>query len=511
MLNKIRARWSSDRAAAGSGRVHAAALVVTTGLLLPWLIRLDPLRAALCLAQIAITVTGIVWHAYPVLRPIGLVTFVFSFSWLCVAPIYQLSHDAAAWNDAAVLESPHAVPGLALMTTASAAMLIGFRLGSRGRPSPAAGEERTTAAPSRIMAAIYIVSCLVIAPWVLKVNGGLGAMFGDRTTRNETLAANGVDRVLDDLGRVGQSLDDGGAKLALAGIVPSALATAAAYILLTRVYRQFRSSGLRGVSTPDAVLCGVALALAVVFSNPFTNARAQSVAAFGSLLIILLQPRSRRAGVWMTVAALFATLVVYPLGNALRGNGSAATPGFSAFSTPDFDGLQQFINTVAFVDDEGHGWGIHVISALFYVVPRTLWADKARPASWEVAEHRGYDFINLSLPLGAELYLDLTLVGMVVVLLAVTFLAGRCDRAWLHAPYSRMAFLVPYLCIACLMVIRGPLGSAAPIVLTPLVLIFLGSGAIRLRRPPGSSGTEADSPSRRYGSLQTWRRSLASR
>ena len=78
------------------------------------------------------------------------------------------------------------------------------------------------------------------------------------------------------------------------------------------------------------------------------------------------------------------------------------TSGAEAFATPDFDGFQQIVNAMVFSEDVGHSLGHYTSSALLFFVPRSLWEGKATPASIDVAEHRGYEFTNLSLPLPAE-------------------------------------------------------------------------------------------------------------
>ena len=52
------------------------------------------------------------------------------------------------------------------------------------------------------------------------------------------------------------------------------------------------------------------------------------------------------------------------------------------------------------------------------------------------------------------------------------------DTQWLLSPDSRAA-LVPYASLAMLGVLRGPLGSNAPVYLTTLGLLFLGVQTIR--------------------------------
>ena len=94
-------------------------------------------------------------------------------------------------------------------------------------------------------------------------------------------------------------------------------------------------------------------------------------------------------------------MLLYP-GQRVPSEEFRTTSGAEAFATPDFDGFQQIVNAMVFSEDVGHSLGHYTSSALLFFVPRSLWEGKATPASIDVAEHRGYEFTNLSLPLPAE-------------------------------------------------------------------------------------------------------------
>ena len=447
-----------------------AALTVSVGLL-PWLANVPPLQAALSLLHAALATAGIARAAYPVLRPVALVTFVFTFSWLGVAPIYQLSTGRAAWRDNAVLFGPSTTPALLLLLLATGAMYAGFFRRERSPQPPAEPDGRGRwLVPPRAVCLAYVLVCLALAPRAIAAAGGLSGLFSNRNERNQALAAQGI------------SLSEaGGLEVALIGILPGALATAGAYLLLVRFLHQYRRGGWHQVDAADAALLVVALALVAVFANPLTNTRGLSAAALGSLVILVLQPRSQRAGIVMAAAMLVATLVAYPAANAFRGTEQATEArGLEFLASYDFDGFQQSINTVTFVDDLGHSFGTYTLSGVLYFVPRAQWPDKERPASIDVAERRGYAFTNLSLPFHAEMYLDFGPVGMALILFLLASLGRRCDLDWASGIGSRAALMAPYACLASLLIIRGPVGSVGPVYLTNLGLIAAGLLAARV-------------------------------
>jgi hypothetical protein len=431
--------------------------------LLPWLIQLPPLQATLCLLLAGTSAAGIARAAWPAARPIALVTFVFIFSWLAVAATYQLATGTAAWRDSAVLLSPSVTPALLLLVLATGILYVGFFRAGASR-SRVPEHRRTLAEPPRTICVLYVLACSVLAPSAITASGGLGAMFSSRAARADAIAAQGI------------SLEQsGGLQVALVGTLPGALATAAAYLLLVRVWSQYRRAGWADVNAADATLLVVALTLVVVFANPFVNTRALSAAAVGSLVLVVARPRSGRAGVVMAVGLLFATLVAYPAANAFRGTeGARQTQGLEFLASQDFDGFQQTINAVDFVQDLGHSFGSYTASGALYFVPRSIWPGKERPASIDIAVHRGYTFTNLSLPIQAEMYVDFGTVGMLTALIALASAGRRGDRDWASGVGTRASLMVPYASLACLSIIRGPIGANGPVYLTNLGLIGLG-------------------------------------
>ncbi len=444
----------------------AVALIV----LLPLLLRLAPLQAALCSLQAAICAAGIGRSARPALRPVALVTFVFTFSWLAVAPVYQLATGQAAWRDDAVLVAPWTTTALLLLVLATATLYVGFFRPDTSRRAPAAAPPTAPLDPPRWVCLGYLLACLALAPRAIATGGGLAGMFTSRGDRSAAIVGQGITLET-----------SGGLQVALVSILPGALATAGCYLVLIRVLNQYRASGWADVRAVDAALFVLGLALVVVFANPLVNSRAMSAAALGSLVLLVLRPRSGRAGVWTAATLLVLTLVAYPAANVFRGGEQTERQGLQFLASQDFDGFQQAINTVDFVEARGHSKGTYTVSGVLYIVPRAIWTDKERPASIDVATHRGYTFTNLSLPVHAELYLDFGPVGMTLALFALATAGRRSDLAWAAGLGSRAALMAPYASLACLSIIRGPIGANGPVYLTNLGLIGLALLLVRRR------------------------------
>lgn len=462
----------------GHGRSSADATVLTTLAALvalePWLLRLALLDQLLCAATIAVSVAGFARSTYPV-RPVAMVSFGFTFSWLGVGSVYQLAHGVAAWGDSAVTRSAHVPGALTLELLATSAMFAGFYAPGRLRATTQA-DRAPAALPGRTLPVLYTVACLVLTPGAVVAAGGVSVLFSSRAERGLAFAMQGITL---------QSA--GGIVLALTNILPAAFSVAATYLLVLRLVGQARRDGWRRVSVADVTLFAVAFTLTVLFANPLSHTRAIAAAAFAPLALLCLPAaRGRAIGRLMGTAVLAVTLVVYPLANAFRGGTSTRPDGFAVFGSNDFDGFQQVVNSLTYVGDLGHTWGRYTVSALFYFVPRSLWPGKATPASIDVATHRGYYFTNLSLPFHAELYIEFGAVGMVLVLFAIARLGRRLDLAWSTGAQSVTGRLAPYVAVATLMVIRGPLGSLAPVYLTTGALI--AAGLWRARSGAGGDG-----------------------
>jgi hypothetical protein len=306
----------------------------------------------------------------------------------------------------------------------------------------------------------------VLTPYAVATNGGVGSFFASRADRVDELAAAGVSVA-----------ESGGLQVALASILPAALAMVAAHLFILRIRAARAEGGWMSATLADAAGLVLAFGAVVLYANPISNTRFLSLAAFGSIALAMVRPRSRPAGRSLTVLLLVATLGVYPLSNLLASDTGTNNPGDSplaVFASKDFDGFQQIINTFIYVHDHGHSLGSYILSAVFFVVPRSLWSGKATPASIDVAANRDYWFTNLSLPVHAEFYLEFGVIGMVLITYAMGHAWARIDHAWLHQPGSMGAWLAPVLALAQLGLIRGPLGSLSPIWLTVTVLLVVG-------------------------------------
>ncbi|MCU1473896.1 hypothetical protein [Amnibacterium sp.] len=455
----------------------------------------DPVEAILAEAGALVALCGLGLSWSRGLLPTTAVFYCFWFSWLGLAPLVQITTGKVAWGDLTALNDHGVVDQALMLTDVALFAFIGGQLGaSRAarRPSVLAGPIGRQARVRGWVLTAVIVALIAVAPHAIATNGGIATYFSSRGQRGETLASAGADLS-----------SAGGVDYALISALPIALSVATALLALLRLNSGWQ--GWRRVKVLDLVALVIGITAVAVFANPLANTRFIGITGIGALLILMTRPRSARAGAIFVGVALVGTLVLYPLGNYFRGGvytqDTLLNP--ATYTSDDFDGFQQVINSMDFVHDLGLSGGRYIVSAVGYFIPRSLWTGKEIPASLDVAAHANYTFVNLSEPIHAELYVEFGWVGVVLGMALLGYAIRRADEMWRAGSSGRAAAVVPYLAVAILGIIRGPLGAQVPIYLTVLVLLWAG-----LARPDPMAGwtgasTAAPQPNLRRGSAPT--------
>lgn len=438
------------------GLVPAGGTLVALACATPWLLQVAfPIAAVLLACFLAQCVHGALRAVLAGHQLLAAVFWTFSTCYLAIPALFQVSHNEAAWGDAYLYyDKARLVHTLVLLNLGYAL----FALGQAGRPArvPPAAEQPHRVAPRRLTVLVYVGLSTLLLPLVVSRTGGVGALVSSRNERVQRLAAAGVAQA-----------ESGGVMVALVAILPGALALASTFVLVL---------WWRDLDVRKPALLALGAALLFLYDNPFANTRFISTVAIFSIVFLLLQPRTRRGMVVVVTVVVVGVIGVYPVANAFRGDGAAAET--LSLADNDFDGFQQLVNTTQYVEQRGHTWGAHLGSATLFFLPRRFWPGKAVPASIPVAENRGYTFTNLSLPLPGELYLDFGAGGMALAMFGWGRLWRRLDRRWAGGTGTRAGAMVPYLAIAQLGLLRGPVGSMIPIYGTTVVLLL-----VALREP----------------------------
>ena len=461
-----------------------AVLGIVIGLvILFWDTRIDdPLLALLTAANLILCGIGVARALGDGrTRPLNLMFFVFFLAWIAIASTYQLSHHLASRDDNALTYNLPITTAAQLMTClALSSFLLGGWWADRfeRRPPPPAPQQGPAAAVvvsesdvrrGKFRLFLELVFVAALLPLAIKSAGGIGGLFSSRdalATAHDTVGLN----------------ESGGASTGLFAILPGSLALAVAYSYLARRQRireackasgePFRANRMRDAGA----LMAVAIGLSLLYNNPFVRTRYIALTAIAALILIRFPLRTARAGAIAVIVILVGLFTLYPLANQFRGNkyiDAQTNVGLDQLAGPDFDGFQQVANTIIYVRQHGHTNGADTASAALFFVPRSVWATKARPGGILVAANRNYSFTDLSLPIHAEVYLDFGYVGMIIFMAAWGYGWRRFDGLYLKRSTAGLCVLVPYLAVAQLGFIRGPLNSLAPVYLPTLLILIL--------------------------------------
>lgn len=418
--------------------------------LVPWYRDMDGPSVLASLLHVIACVVGASLAVFRGLRPCLLVASTFPLCWLAIPAAYQIASTQAAWGDAGVtLQSSATLRAQVVLALGQAALLAGYLLASTRRRSerqarrPVGGGRRTLL----LLAIGMLCATALLVPFVISAAGGVGVLFSSREGFNQALTDNGFT-------------DYASPTAALGKLVPNAFATIAT--LLGLYLWQTRGSGSRTSSRWALVVCVTGILMLCIVANPFAFSRFVFLTCFGPVVLVMLRPRGRKAAVTWLAGTLVAFLLAYPAADLLRlEESSTAEVTAQILASKDYDGFQQAINTVTYVDEEGISRGHHVMSAALFFVPRDIWADKAVPASITVAEARGYTFTNLSIPAPAEAYLNGGWLGVITLMGLFGLAMALLDKAWRAG--TPWALVAAYLAMAQVGIWRGPLGSAAPV------------------------------------------------
>lgn len=415
--------------------------------------------------------------------PVALAFWSFVFIWIVFAGMVQEALGEYPWEDSGLELLKGWALGLlllALVTFAAGGWYSRRSAMRRVAPpssliSPAGVTDRNN--EPRLWTLLLVGYVLV--PLVVFASGGLSARFTDRDSVNEVLNAGG-DTIW----------------LFLVNRLPAAIALVSGYFAA----RGLREAIASRVKVDRAIVAfAAAMALILLLANPFSSSRYVTFSTALAVVLGLIPMRTAGRKAALALALTTGMLVAYPLAAWFKKESlqiAGINLDLTTYSSIDFDGFQMTINSLAYVEARGFSFGEHILSAVAFFVPRSLWPDKALPASLDIAAFRGYSFQNLSLPLWAEVYIDLGVVGVGVFFALFGFVAGRLDRAYGVSGENWMGDIAALFAAVQFGFIRGPLGGSIVFfgaVLVVGVLVILPRGQHARRRHT----TRPHAPSRR--------------
>ena len=442
-------------AATAGGAVVVVALAVTTVLPHP------TVAGALGLVVVAVCLTALYRATFGgSFAPVAVTFWTFVAVWVGFAPLLQIRDDVLPWPDLPLYQ--YYVTAQVILLLAVGAHVLGYT--RRPPPRPTTASRPMTGRLNVTVEKAVAVSALAagLTAACLPQTGGLAVRF---TTRDVLQAA------IRHAGLIG------GKDLALLGLLSTLPAAAglAALVLCLLCWRERAYAGGRGRWVLLAATAAAA-AVNVVYNNPLTANRFATFSTMLAATFALVRFDRQRWRTAFSAVMLLGLAVVYPLANLFRNDRSRASLrlGADAYYTWDFDGFQQTVNAVYYVHVHGHTWGYHLVSALLFWVPRSIWTGKAVAAGNVVAASRGYPFQNLSLPFWAEMFVEFSLVGVVVVFFFYGLAARRLDATLGRSAAGLGGALAVTLAACQIGLLRGPLGAQIPLVGAALAVLVVG-------------------------------------
>lgn len=170
-----------------------------------------------------------------------------------------------------------------------------------------------------------------------------------------------------------------------------------------------------------------------------------------------------------------------------RGEGEFSIDMFTYYrESGDFDGFQSVLNILQYVKDHGYHYGYQLLGALMAWVPRALWSTKPEPTGSIGAMNSGYEFLNISSPISAELYIDFGYAGVTFIAVFVGYYIRKIDRKVHNGWNTSSMTLNRKLAIAVfssffMILLRGPLIGAANVLYVEIFIVLLMATFVRGR------------------------------
>lgn len=255
-------------------------------------------------------------------------------------------------------------------------------------------------------------------------------------------------------------------------------------IILTFLYFSYgkRLRGNAAILSWRAVSLFVAGCL-LFAQNPFNSARYYLLQAWSPILFIWLNGKLRSYIFY--ACCLVGLLVILPVTNLTSRVGLSLAEslpyislGDDFFHLPFIDVFDMLVFEVGFIREIGLSYGMRTLGALLFFVPRSIWVDKPEllglQAGYELLKMKASGTDNLSTFFAVEFYADLGIFGVIAFSILFTllyfFLFIR-RRVYING-YALYEFI---LLSAIPIVVRGPIGANAILIVLELVFLLLVS------------------------------------
>lgn len=233
------------------------------------------------------------------------------------------------------------------------------------------------------------------------------------------------------------------------------------------------------------LLLGILL-INLLVNNPISSARYWFGTIVLSLIFLSLRWRSKISFIFLMTVITISLILVFPFADMFRYTTNLDKMSlqestniiYPLVNKGDYDSFQQLLNTTSYVEDHGIAFGKQMFGTIMFWVPRNLWSSKPVPSGVVVADFKGYEYTNLSMPLWGEAYMDGGILGVILVFVLYGFFVSIIENLYIDN-YSNGANIlntfVPVYAAYQFFLLRGTLMSAFAYFIPIVIFLFLGS------------------------------------
>ncbi|KAA2311701.1 hypothetical protein E0K93_19765 [Puniceibacterium sp. HSS470] len=205
--------------------------------------------------------------------------------------------------------------------------------------------------------------------------------------------------------------------------------------------------------------------------------------ALSCIYIDFLKPKVKFL---MTFAAVSILFVVFPAAKVIARPDASFQDIVNIFRirdivpkllTGEFDGFMQIASTVQYLATEPIRWGMNLLGAFLFFVPRALWPSKPVHSGVIVSEELGYLYNNVANPLPSEALLAFSLPGVLILFVLLGFWISHVETNGSAILSSERGFhnffLYAILMGFIIIIFRGALNAVAPQALTGILAYWV--------------------------------------
>lgn len=234
-----------------------------------------------------------------------------------------------------------------------------------------------------------------------------------------------------------------------------------------------------------AFLLIVMLVLLLITCSPIGMPRFQTATVYCGILIIAFPKLSKNY--LFIVGFTFAFIIIFPFINSFRYGSLLDVDIFSLlketfdniiknFTDANFDSYVMFMKAQKFVTLNGKSYGVQLLGAILFFLPRSLWPNKPYGTGYtiHIAEGKLGAAANVSCPLMAEGYINFGVLGLILFAAILGYVVCKFDYMYFNSKNTKknLANNVVYSFIPTILffMMRGDLMSTSSFLFSYIVV-----------------------------------------